>query len=75
MNSVCPVEGVDIVAAERVSLARIVQTHSTAVRFLVSVSDVKVKSLNKKLLIYNNITVPTHINSLSTKSAKSYNKY
>ena len=36
--------------------------------------DVKVKSLNKKLLIDNNITVPTDINSLSTKSAKSYNK-
>ena len=36
--------------------------------------DVKVKSLNKKLLIDNNITVPTHINSLSTKRAKSYNK-
>ena len=36
--------------------------------------DVKVKSHNKKLLINNNITVPTHINSLSTKSAKSYNK-
>ena len=35
---------------------------------------VKVKSLNKKLLIDNNITVPTDINSLSTKSAKSYNK-
>ena len=37
-------------------------------------SHVKVKSLNKKLLIDNNITVPTDINSLSTKSAKSYNK-
>ena len=38
------------------------------------VGHVKVKSLNKKLLIDNNITVPTDINSLSTKSAKSYNK-
>ena len=36
--------------------------------------DVKVKSLNKKLLIDNNTTVPTDINSLSTKSAKYYNK-
>ena len=42
---------------------------------LVPARYVKVKSHNKKLLIDNNITVPTHINSLSTKSAKSYNKY
>ena len=53
-----------------------VRDHLSAImRPLPGLQDVKVKSHNNKLLIDNNITVPTHINSLSTKSAKSYNKY